>query len=136
MLARAPLAGASFKSMVLGLDTPFKQGLFATYVLLWVSSHLLVYSSRRAGAPPYNPASVVLLTEVRLSRRFFRLHLRSSQHALFRRSRQRHQLQRYCCWLCCRRRFHNPATATSSSPPPCSQCSAPAGPHAQAVKEG
>ncbi|EOD21845.1 hypothetical protein EMIHUDRAFT_240876 [Emiliania huxleyi CCMP1516] len=48
---------------LLGLDTAQKRGIFAGYVLLWVSSHLLVYSSRRAGAPPYNPASVVLLTE-------------------------------------------------------------------------
>lgn len=52
---------------LLGLDTAQKRGIFAGYVLLWVSSHLLVYSSRRAGAPPYNPASVVLLTEVRPS---------------------------------------------------------------------
>lgn len=47
----------------LGLDTPLKRGIFGTYVGLWVSSHLLVYSSRLAGAPEYNATSVVLLTE-------------------------------------------------------------------------
>lgn len=49
---------------VLGLDTPKKQGIFTTYVSLWVSSHLLVYGSRLAGAPAYNATSVVLLTEL------------------------------------------------------------------------
>ena len=34
---------------VLGLDTPTKQGIFVTYVSLWVSSHLLVYRSKQAG---------------------------------------------------------------------------------------
>jgi len=50
--------------MFLGLDTPLKQGIFFFYVTLWVSSHLLVYSSRRAGEPEYNVTSVVLLTEL------------------------------------------------------------------------
>ena len=50
--------------MVLGLDTPLKQGIFATYVSLWVSSYLLVFASKQAGAPPYNATSVVLLTEL------------------------------------------------------------------------
>ncbi|CAE7202344.1 senju [Symbiodinium natans] len=49
---------------MLGLSTFFKQGLFATYVGLWTSSHLLVYSSRLASAPAYNATSVVLLTEM------------------------------------------------------------------------
>ena len=48
---------------MLGLDTNLKRGIFATYVLLWVSSHLLVYGSRLAGAPAYNATSVVMLTE-------------------------------------------------------------------------
>lgn len=34
------------------------------YIALWVASHLLVYSSRRSGAPEYNTTSLVLLTEV------------------------------------------------------------------------
>jgi len=50
--------------MVLGLDTNLKRVIFAAYVLLWVSSHVLVYSSRLAGAPVYNATSVVLVTEV------------------------------------------------------------------------
>ena len=50
--------------MVLGLNTPLKQGIFAGYVALWVSSYLLVYASRQAGAPTYNVTSVVLLTEL------------------------------------------------------------------------
>jgi len=48
---------------VLGLDSAFKRGIFSGYVLLWVSSHMLVYSSRLAGAPAYNATSVVLITE-------------------------------------------------------------------------
>ena len=40
-----------------------KQAIFAVYVLLWVLSHLLIYASRQAGAPPFNATSVVLLTE-------------------------------------------------------------------------
>lgn len=48
---------------MLGLDSVLKQGLFSTYVALWTSSHLLVYSSRLANAPSYNATSVVLLTE-------------------------------------------------------------------------
>ena len=48
---------------MLGLDSNLKRGIFATYVLLWVSSHLLVYGSRLAGAPAYNATSVVMLTE-------------------------------------------------------------------------
>ena len=40
-----------------------RQGIFSTYVALWTSSHLLVYSSRLANAPSYNATSVVLLTE-------------------------------------------------------------------------
>jgi len=48
---------------LLGLDSPLKQGIFASYVLLWVASHLLVYSSKLSGAPPYNATSVVLATE-------------------------------------------------------------------------
>jgi drug/metabolite transporter (DMT)-like permease len=48
----------------LGLDSALKRGIFGSYVLLWVASHLLVYSSTRAGAPPYNATSVVLLTEL------------------------------------------------------------------------
>ena len=49
---------------ILGLDTPLKQGIFTLYVLLWVSSHLLVYRSNLADAPVYNATSVVLLTEL------------------------------------------------------------------------
>jgi len=30
-----------------GLDSSLKQGIFVGYVVLWVSSHLLVYSSKR-----------------------------------------------------------------------------------------
>ena len=48
---------------MLGLDSSLKQGIFGAYVGLWVSSHLLVYSSERTGAPPFNATSVVLLTE-------------------------------------------------------------------------
>ncbi|CAE7242638.1 senju [Symbiodinium pilosum] len=48
---------------MLGLNTYLKQGIFSTYVALWTSSHLLVYSSRLASAPAYNATSVVLLTE-------------------------------------------------------------------------
>ena len=48
---------------LLGLDTTLKKGIFCMYVLLWVSSHLLVYASKLAGAPDYNVTSVVLLTE-------------------------------------------------------------------------
>ena len=64
--AHAPLKRSSERShaMVLGLDTPLKQGIFATYVSLWVSSYLLVFASKQAGAPPYNATSVVLLTEL------------------------------------------------------------------------
>ena len=49
---------------MLGLDTSLKQGIFAFYVLLWVSCHLLVYRSKQADAPVYNATSVVLLTEL------------------------------------------------------------------------
>eukprot|EP00440_Ansanella_granifera_P001343 gb/GFBE01001446.1/.p1 GENE.gb/GFBE01001446.1/~~gb/GFBE01001446.1/.p1 ORF type:complete len:327 (+),score=59.05 gb/GFBE01001446.1/:1-981(+) len=49
---------------MLGLTTPLKKAIFATYVGLWTTSHLLVYSSQRAGAPTYNATSVVLLTEL------------------------------------------------------------------------
>jgi len=49
---------------ILGLDTPLKQGIFGGYVTLWVSSHLLVYASKREGAPQFNTTSVVLLTEL------------------------------------------------------------------------
>ena len=49
---------------ILGLDTPLKQGIFGGYVTLWVFSHLLVYASRREGAPEFNATSVVLLTEL------------------------------------------------------------------------
>jgi len=48
---------------MLGLDSALKQGIFTTYVTLWTSSHLLVYSSRLSSAPSYNATSVVLLTE-------------------------------------------------------------------------
>lgn len=48
---------------ILGLDTALKQGIFSGYVCLWVSSHLLVYASKRDGAPEFNTTSVVLLTE-------------------------------------------------------------------------
>ena len=48
---------------MLGLDTPLKKFIFASYVSLWVSSHLLVYASKQAGAPEFNTTSVVLLTE-------------------------------------------------------------------------
>lgn len=48
---------------MLGLDSALKQGIFTTYVTLWTSSHLLVYSSRQSTAPSYNATSVVLLTE-------------------------------------------------------------------------
>ena len=48
---------------LLGLDSALKRGIFAFYVLLWVSSHLLVYRSQQAGAPKYNATSAVLLTE-------------------------------------------------------------------------
>ena len=50
--------------MLLGLDSPLKQGIFVIYVLLWVSCHLLVYRSKQADAPAYNATSVVLLTEL------------------------------------------------------------------------
>jgi UDP-sugar transporter A1/2/3 len=50
--------------MVLGLDTTLKKGIFGVYVVLWVSSHVLVYASKLAGAPEYNATSVVLLTEL------------------------------------------------------------------------
>uniref|UniRef100_A0A7S0HPQ6 Sugar phosphate transporter domain-containing protein n=1 Tax=Phaeocystis antarctica TaxID=33657 RepID=A0A7S0HPQ6_9EUKA len=49
--------------MMLGLDTSKKQGIFGTYVMLWVSSHVLVYASKMPGAPQYNATSVVLITE-------------------------------------------------------------------------
>lgn len=49
---------------MLGLTTPLHYGIFFGYCGLWVSSHLLVYGSRREGAPSYNPTSVVLLTEL------------------------------------------------------------------------
>jgi len=49
--------------MLLGLDTSRKQGIFATYLMLWVSSHVLVYASKMPGAPQYNATSVVLITE-------------------------------------------------------------------------
>jgi hypothetical protein len=49
---------------LLGLDSALKQSIFAGYVLLWVASHVLVYASRRGGAPTYNATSVVLITEV------------------------------------------------------------------------
>jgi drug/metabolite transporter (DMT)-like permease len=49
---------------VLGLDSPLKRCIFVGYVLLWVSSHLLIYASKRAGAPDFNATSVVLLTEL------------------------------------------------------------------------
>ena len=50
-------------STILGLDSSLKRGIFSGYVGLWVSSHILVYSSRLAGAPAYNATSVVLITE-------------------------------------------------------------------------
>lgn len=50
--------------MFLGLDTSLKQGIFTSYVGLWVTCHLLVYSSQRAGAPEYNATSAVLITEL------------------------------------------------------------------------
>jgi len=40
-----------------------REGIFVVYVLLWVMSHLLIYASKLAGAPPFNATSVVLLTE-------------------------------------------------------------------------
>uniref|UniRef100_A0A7S0JCZ0 Uncharacterized protein n=1 Tax=Calcidiscus leptoporus TaxID=127549 RepID=A0A7S0JCZ0_9EUKA len=49
---------------LLGLDTPIKQGVFGTYITLWVTCHMLVYASRQSGAPAYNATSVVLLTEL------------------------------------------------------------------------
>jgi len=48
---------------MLGLDTTTKKGIFGTYVMLWVSSHILVYASKTPGAPKYNATSVVLITE-------------------------------------------------------------------------
>lgn len=48
---------------MLGIDSPFKLSIFAGYVALWVSNHLLVYASQRTGSPSYNITSVVLLTE-------------------------------------------------------------------------
>ena len=50
-------------AVLLGLDSGLKRGIFSVYVLLWVSSHLLVYGSRLAGAPSYNVTSVVMITE-------------------------------------------------------------------------
>ena len=47
----------------LGLDSALKRGIFGGYVSLWVTCHLLVYASRRAGAPVFNTTSAVLLTE-------------------------------------------------------------------------
>ena len=58
-----PPRATATRSM-LGLDSALKRGIFAFYVTLWVSCHLLVYQSKRAGAPVYNATSVVLLTEV------------------------------------------------------------------------
>merc|ERR1712087_762657 len=49
---------------LLGLDTPLKQGIFASYITLWVTCHMLVYTSRQSSAPAYNATSVVLLTEL------------------------------------------------------------------------
>lgn len=49
---------------LLGLNTPLKIGIFFGYCGLWVASHLLVYGSRKAGAPTYNATSAVLLTEL------------------------------------------------------------------------
>merc|ERR1712087_1057568 len=49
---------------ILGLDSPLKQCVFATYITLWVTCHMLVYASRQSGAPTYNATSVVLLTEL------------------------------------------------------------------------
>jgi len=57
-------AGGDDPGHVLGLDTPLKKGIFTGYVTLWVSSHLLVYASKRVGAPEFNATSVVLLTEL------------------------------------------------------------------------
>ena len=59
---RAP--ASSHAMSVLGLDSPLKRCIFVGYVLLWVSSHLLIYASKRAGAPDFNATSVVLLTEL------------------------------------------------------------------------
>lgn len=55
------MSGAWFPTLLF-ISGP-RQGLFSTYVALWTSSHLLVYSSRLANAPSYNATSVVLLTE-------------------------------------------------------------------------
>lgn len=49
--------------MVLGLDSALKRTIFGGYVVLWVSSHLLVYRSKLSDAPHYNAMTVVLLTE-------------------------------------------------------------------------
>lgn len=49
---------------MLGLNSPLKIFIFCGYIALWVASHVVVYSSRLAGAPPYNVTSVVLLTEL------------------------------------------------------------------------
>eukprot|EP00438_Fugacium_kawagutii_P004061 Skav200552 [mRNA] locus=scaffold2256:25017:27325:+ [translate_table: standard] len=62
---------------MLGLDSALKQGIFATYVTLWTSSHLLVYSSRLSSAPSYNATSVVLLTET------VKLFLASSMYVVY-----------------------------------------------------
>mmetsp|Transcript_679 Transcript_679/g.2041 ORF Transcript_679/g.2041 Transcript_679/m.2041 type:complete len:369 (+) Transcript_679:54-1160(+) len=48
---------------LLGLDSALKQSIFSGYVLLWVACHVLVYASRRRGAPAYNATSVVIITE-------------------------------------------------------------------------
>ena len=41
-----------------------KEAIFTVYVLLWVLSHLLIYASKLAGAPPFNSTSAVLFTEL------------------------------------------------------------------------
>ena len=63
MELRAPRSRSTRPAMLLGLDSSKKQGIFGTYVMLWVSSHVLVYASKMPGAPQYNATSVVLITE-------------------------------------------------------------------------
>lgn len=62
--------------MLLGLTTPLKQSIFGFYIGLWVSSHLLVYSSQRDDSQSYNATSVVLLTELTKLCLAFGLYLR------------------------------------------------------------
>ena len=58
------------------LDTPFKKGLFWAYIGLWTLFATSLHASKRAGEPPYNATSAVIVTELiklALSMAFFLL---------------------------------------------------------------